>query len=55
MAEQTGGGILVISEGVFGMRGEQGRLKEIVALKKKFKFRFLNAINGWSFKAFGNA
>lgn len=41
MAEQTGGGILVISEGVFGMRGEQGRLKEIVALKKKFKFRFL--------------
>lgn len=41
MAEQTGGGILVISEGVFGMRGEQGRLKEIVALKKKFKFRLL--------------
>ena len=41
MAEHTGGGILVISEGVFGMRGEQGRLKEIVALKKKFNFRFL--------------
>ncbi|MCL5244746.1 aminotransferase class I/II-fold pyridoxal phosphate-dependent enzyme [Cellulophaga sp. 20_2_10] len=41
MAEQTGGGILVISEGVFGMRGEQGKLKEIVALKKKFNFRFL--------------
>lgn len=41
MAEQTGGGILVISEGVFGMRGEQGRLKEIVELKKKFSFRFL--------------
>lgn len=41
MAEQTGGGILVISEGVFGMRGEQGKLKEIAALKKKFKFRFL--------------
>ncbi|NNC49541.1 MAG: aminotransferase class I/II-fold pyridoxal phosphate-dependent enzyme [Flaviramulus sp.] len=40
MAEQTGGGILVISEGVFGMRGEQGRLKEIVALKKKYNFRF---------------
>lgn len=34
MAEHTGGGILVISEGVFGMRGEQGKLKEIVALKK---------------------
>ena len=41
MAEQTGGGILVISEGVFGMRGEQGKLKEIAALKKKYKFRFL--------------
>ena len=39
--ENTGGGILVISEGVFGMRGEQGKLKEIVNLKKKFKFRFL--------------
>lgn len=41
MAEQTGGGILVISEGVFGMRGEQGKLKEIAALKKKYNFRFL--------------
>ena len=41
LADQTGGGILVISEGVFGMRGEQGRLKEIVALKKKYNFRFL--------------
>ena len=41
VAEQTGGGILVISEGVFGMRGEQGRLKEIVALKKKYNFRLL--------------
>ena len=41
IAEQTGGGILVISEGVFGMRGEQGRLKEIASLKNKFNFRFL--------------
>ncbi len=41
MAEQTGGGILVISEGVFGMRGEQGILREIVALKQKYNFRFL--------------
>ena len=31
-AEQSGGGILVISEGVFGMRGEQGKLKEICLL-----------------------
>ena len=35
------GGILVISEGVFGMRGEQGKLNEIVKLKQKYKFRFL--------------
>jgi len=41
VAEQTGGGILVISEGVFGMRGEQGKLREIAALKSKYKFRFL--------------
>lgn len=41
MANETGGGILVISEGVFGMRGEQGKLKEIAALKKKFNFRLL--------------
>ena len=39
LAETTGGGILVITEGVFGMRGDQGKLKEIVALKKKFNFR----------------
>src|SRR5690554_2227648 len=40
IAEKTGGGILLISEGVFGMRGEQGRLKEIIELKKKYNFRF---------------
>src|SRR5690625_2793441 len=40
VAERTGGGILLISEGVFGMRGEQGRLKEIIELKKKYNFRF---------------
>ncbi len=41
IANETNGGILVISEGVFGMRGEQGKLKEIVALKKRFNFRLL--------------
>ena len=41
IVEETNGGILVISEGVFGMRGEQGKLKEIVELKKKFKFQLL--------------
>ena len=37
--EQTGGGILVITEGVFGMSGDLGDLKSIVALKKKHEFR----------------
>ena len=41
VANKNNGGILVISEGVFGMRGEQGKLKEIVKLKDKYKFRFL--------------
>jgi glycine C-acetyltransferase len=41
LAEKSGGGILVISEGVFGMRGDQGKLREIIALKKKYRFRFL--------------
>lgn len=40
-AEQTGGGILVISEGVFGMQGDQGKLKEIIAFKKEYNFRLL--------------
>ena len=40
-AEQQGGGVLVISEGVFGMAGDLGNLKEICALKDKFKFRLL--------------
>ncbi|MGY0408454.1 MAG: aminotransferase class I/II-fold pyridoxal phosphate-dependent enzyme, partial [Polaribacter sp.] len=41
MSDKTGGGILVISEGVFGMRGQQGRLKEIIAFKKQYNFRLL--------------
>lgn len=39
LAEEQNGSILVITEGVFGMSGRQGRLKEIVELKKKYKFR----------------
>jgi glycine C-acetyltransferase len=38
---QSGGGILLITEGVFGMSGAQGKLKEIVELKKDFNFRIL--------------
>ncbi|MCX2479229.1 aminotransferase class I/II-fold pyridoxal phosphate-dependent enzyme [Pedobacter sp. MC2016-15] len=41
LVEQTGGGILVITEGVFGMSGAQGKLKDIVDLKKEFSFRLL--------------
>lgn len=41
LTEQTGGAILVITEGVFGMSGAQGRLKEIIALKDKYDFRLL--------------
>lgn len=40
-AENTGGGILVITEGVFGMAGDLGKLDEIVAMKEEFNFRLL--------------
>lgn len=39
--KQKAGGILVITEGVFGMAGDQGKLKEITALKSKYPFRLL--------------
>ncbi|MFN5642521.1 MAG: aminotransferase class I/II-fold pyridoxal phosphate-dependent enzyme [Sphingobacteriales bacterium] len=39
--KQGNGGILLITEGVFGMAGDQGRLKEIAALKEKYEFRLL--------------
>ena len=46
--ETTGGSIVVISEGVFGMRGDQGILKEIVELKKEFQFRlFVDDAHGF--------
>ena len=41
LTEQSGGGILVITEGVFGMSGAQGKLTEIIAFKNQFKFRLL--------------
>ncbi|MCC6724252.1 MAG: aminotransferase class I/II-fold pyridoxal phosphate-dependent enzyme [Saprospiraceae bacterium] len=41
LTAETGGGILVITEGVFGMRGDQGKLREICALKEKYNFRLL--------------
>ncbi len=39
--KQKTGGILVITEGVFGMAGDQGKLKEIIELKNKYEFRLL--------------
>jgi len=48
LTEQTNGGILVISEGVFGMSGDQGKLKEIVELKKSYNFRlFVDDAHGF--------
>lgn len=41
IVEKTEGGILVITEGVFGVDGDLGKLDEIVALKKQFNFRLL--------------
>lgn len=41
IVEETGGGILLITEGVYGMTGALGNLDEIVQLKKKYQFRIL--------------
>ena len=40
-AEKRGGGVLLITEGVFGMTGALGILDQIAALKKKYKFFYL--------------
>jgi glycine C-acetyltransferase len=48
LANETGGGILVITEGVFGMSGKQGDLKGVVELKKKYNFRlFVDDAHGF--------
>jgi glycine C-acetyltransferase len=48
LADETGGGILVITEGVFGMSGKQGDLKGVAALKKKYNFRlFVDDAHGF--------
>ncbi|MCY7351763.1 MAG: pyridoxal phosphate-dependent aminotransferase family protein [Cytophagaceae bacterium] len=41
LADEQGGGVLVITEGVFGMSGNVGKLDEVVALKSKYNFRLL--------------
>ncbi len=48
LADETGGGILVITEGVFGMSGKQGDLKGVAELKKKYNFRlFVDDAHGF--------
>lgn len=48
ITEQTGGGILVVTEGVFGMAGDQGKLAEIVSYKKEYGFRlFVDDAHGF--------
>jgi glycine C-acetyltransferase len=41
VAEESDGGVLVITEGVFGMKGDQGKLREIAELKSKYSFRLM--------------
>lgn len=61
LTEKSNGGILVISEGVFSMRGDLGKLKEIVSLKPKYGFRlFIDdahgfGVNGQNGSGTGNA
>ena len=48
LTEKTGGGILVVTEGVFGMAGDQGKLAEIVKYKKEYGFRlFVDDAHGF--------
>ncbi|MFK5855433.1 MAG: aminotransferase class I/II-fold pyridoxal phosphate-dependent enzyme [Bacteroidota bacterium] len=48
ITDKTGGGILVITEGVYGMSGDLGNLEKIVALKKKYDFRlFIDDAHGF--------
>ena len=48
ITDQTGGGILVVTEGVFGMAGDQGKLKEICEYKEQYNFRlFVDDAHGF--------
>lgn len=48
LAEEAGGGILLITEGVFGMSGNQGRVADIIKLKEKYEFRlFVDDAHGF--------
>ena len=48
VTDETGGGILVLTEGVFGMAGDQGRIADIVKFKKEYGFRlFIDDAHGF--------
>ncbi len=48
VADKSGGGILVLTEGVFGMAGDMGKIKEIVKFKKEYGFRlFVDDAHGF--------
>ena len=48
ITDNTGGGILVVTEGVFGMAGDQGKLKEICEYKEQYGFRlFIDDAHGF--------
>ena len=48
IVKETGGSILLITEGVFGMSGDMGKIKDIVALKERFEFRlFVDDAHGF--------
>ncbi|MEM6344550.1 MAG: pyridoxal phosphate-dependent aminotransferase family protein [Bacteroidota bacterium] len=48
IVEKTGGGVLIITEGVFGMRGDLGRLDKIAELKEKYNARlFVDDAHGF--------
>jgi glycine C-acetyltransferase len=48
IVDETGGAILVITEGVFGMSGDLGKIKEISELKSKYQFRlFVDDAHGF--------
>src|ERR1043165_357118 len=48
MIKDTSGAILLITEGVFGMSGNQGKVAEIAALKKDYEFRlFVDDTHGF--------
>ena len=48
ITDKTGGGILIVTEGVFGMKGDLGKLDDIAVLKEKYNARlFVDDAHGF--------